>query len=620
MDGNQAGSGGKDPDDCETSYPPGSRHIEVLNSETSYPPGSRHIEVLNGETSYLPGSRHIEVLNGETSYPPGSRHIEVLNGETSYPPGSRHIEVLNGETSYPPGSRHIELLNGETSYPPGSRHIAVLNGETSYPPGSRHIELLNGLSHDSQLINLDDIMDVVYLYKCKFCSVSAPSAQEVTEHVLSVHLEHRPGWHMDEVQAAARLALGSRLSGEAEHALVSRLSGEAVYEESASNFVSDDADRLERSVVEVTQPVSSVTHSVSSVTQPVSSVTQPVTQPESSGSQAQLVANSESMVFPADKCDDSCGLGIDMPIESDGGDIGTKELFLCGQCSLGYNSIDECKQHMVRDHNIPLNDMTTESPSQPGYADVTLASSNKVSVGTQAILYKKPGRKRKLKTDEDAGKTEEKLMVSEEDSFESLIITEPFESSSRRRIKPPRALERDYYLGQPKLRRRHTTKDRYPISCRRSGCMAKFREDKALRIHLSCHSDAADDDAFKCCECVKTFPQWRPLRVHLWKVHGVDTDLYACSTCDFRADTTHKMETHEQIHSDERPYTCKVCGQGFKQHSQLCNHVTIHRRATDQELNKWYTNKQCDVCSRTFSNQKCLRKHIEVTAILSSIW
>ena len=69
--------------------------VRILMTEPSYPPGSRHIAVLNGETSYPPGSRHIEVLNGETSYPPGSRHIEVLNGETSYPPGSRHIEVLN---------------------------------------------------------------------------------------------------------------------------------------------------------------------------------------------------------------------------------------------------------------------------------------------------------------------------------------------------------------------------------------------------------------------------------------------------------------------------------------------------------------------------------------------
>ena len=451
------------------------------------------------------------------------------------------------------------------------------NCETSYPLGSRHVEVLDGLSHDSQLINLDDIMDVVYLYKCKFCSVSASSAQEVTEHVLSVHLHHRHHASKDEPQTAAKHA--------------QRLSGDDAPEESATNFESVETDnRLERSAVEMTQAVSL-------------------------GPEAQLtVGNSEPLISPADKCNDTCGLGMDMPIECDVADNATKELFLCGQCSLGYNSIDECKQHMVHDHNIPLNDMTTESPSQPGYADVTLAGSNKVSVGTQAVLYKRPGRKRKQKTEvnEDACKIEEKLTVSEEDSFESLIITEPFQSSSRRRIMPPRALQRDYYLGQPKLRRRRTTKERCPISCTRSGCMAKFREDKALRFHLNCHSDADDATAFKCCECMKTFPQWRLLRVHLWKAHSVDIDLYACSTCDFRTDTVHKMDTHEQIHSDERPYTCKVCGQGFKQHSQLCNHVTIHRRATDKELDKWYTNKQCDICSRTFSNQKCLRKHIEV--------
>ena len=41
--------------------------------------------------------------------------------------------------------------------------------------------------------------------------------------------------------------------------------------------------------------------------------------------------------------------------------------------------------------------------------------------------------------------------VDEDDNFESLISTQPFRSSSRRQIRPPKALCEDYYLGQQKV-------------------------------------------------------------------------------------------------------------------------------------------------------------------------
>ena len=43
------------------------------------------------------------------------------------------------------------------------------------------------------------------------------------------------------------------------------------------------------------------------------------------------------------------------------------EVFLCGQCNLAFNSIDDCKQHMVNDHGIPLSAMSSEPapPSEP---------------------------------------------------------------------------------------------------------------------------------------------------------------------------------------------------------------------------------------------------------------
>lgn len=483
----------------------------------------------------------------------------------------------------------------------GTRSLGSI--ETSYPLGSENVDILNGLSHNSQVINLEDIMDVVYSYKCKFCSLTACSPKEVTDHVLNVHL-HRQNVSKEDLCGSGG-EVEMTLQVPADKGQDSRFNGEEVAQDSTGRTIMvavqrDTIGGLNKDATEVMHPVY-------------------VSMSQHSEQEGELVENMDSVSAQTDKCTDTSRSDADMGNESDVGDSCAKELFLCGQCSLGFNTIEECKQHIVHDHNIPLNDMATEPSSQPAYSELSLAGSTKVSVGTQAIMYKKPGRKRKQKTPDrvmyGVAVKDEKITVSEEDSFESLIITEPFQSSSRRRINPPRALQKDYYLGQPKLRRRRTTKDRYPLSCSKPGCVAKFREAKTLEMHLRCHIDN-EDMSFQCCECDKTFLQWRLLRVHLWKTHNIDTDLYACSTCDFRADTMHKMDTHEQIHSDERPYTCKVCGQGFKQHSQLCNHVTIHRRATDKELNKWYTTKQCEICNRTFANQKCLRKHVEVILCL----
>ena len=52
-----------------------------------------------------------------------------------------------------------------------------------------------------QLLNVDDIMNVVYSYRCRFCSFAADSSSEVTLHVVSHHLTR----HAAEVESAAEV-------------------------------------------------------------------------------------------------------------------------------------------------------------------------------------------------------------------------------------------------------------------------------------------------------------------------------------------------------------------------------------------------------------------------------
>lgn len=68
-----------------------------------------------------------------------------------------------------------------------------------------------------------------------------------------------------------------------------------------------------------------------------------------------------------------------------------------------------------------------------------------------------------------------------------------------------------------------------------------------------------------------------------------------CDACDYKTDTVHKLGVHQEIHSDSRPYTCDVCGKGFKQLSQMKNHQIIHTDQRRSDNANWFSSKTCEV-------------------------
>lgn len=87
--------------------------------------------------------------------------------------------------------------------------------------------------------------------------------------------------------------------------------------------------------------------------------------------------------------------------------------------------------------------------------------------------------------------------------------------------------------------------------------------------------------------------------------------LFQCDLCTYKTDTLHKLSIHQEIHSDNRPYTCDVCGKGFKQLSQMKNHQITHAQHQQNVQGGWFSAKPCEICKRTFANSKCLKKHVE---------
>ncbi|CAH1780498.1 unnamed protein product [Owenia fusiformis] len=271
------------------------------------------------------------------------------------------------------------------------------------------------------------------------------------------------------------------------------------------------------------------------------------------------------------------------------------ELFLCGQCSLGFPNIDDCKAHMITDHGFNIS-ASMES------------SSGKVDTGTQMEPKKKPGRKRK---DEEA----ELTIIKDEPEQEQEI----YKTASGRRTKRPR--KNEYHFYDYSKRRKHyeeatELKSKYMLQCPWK-CGAKFCSNEGLQIHVECHMEKNVGDGFMCSVCKQEFPRWPPCRIHLYKQHNIDADMQTCDVCQFKTDCIGKLLTHKEIHSETRPYKCSVCDKGFKQLAQMKNHEVFHRQKPDyiedeKKDKKWYDNRKCNICNTIFANYKTLKIHIEI--------
>ncbi|KFM72015.1 Zinc finger protein 569, partial [Stegodyphus mimosarum] len=177
---------------------------------------------------------------------------------------------------------------------------------------------------------------------------------------------------------------------------------------------------------------------------------------------------------------------------------------------------------------------------------------------------------------------------------------------NKRQCRPPKNLEEDYDYGVKRKIRRESITDKI-FRCTRSGCGHRFSSEANLHYHYTCHSENVK--SFVCRECHDEFHHWRGLAMHLWKEHTIDVDLHSCTECSYKTYSYFKLDNHRKIHSDERAFVCPTCHKGFKQISQLRNHLVIHLDRKNLPEKRWYSEQQCDTCGRKFSDAKCLRKH-----------
>lgn len=92
-------------------------------------------------------------------------------------------------------------------------------------------------------------------------------------------------------------------------------------------------------------------------------------------------------------------------------------------------------------------------------------------------------------------------------------------------------------------------------------------------------------------------------------VHDEDSDdsenpIFRCHIrgCDKVYDQLHYLKRHLITHSDERPYQCDECGQGFKCMAHLKGHAKVHQNDYPYA---------CAECQSAFKRSGDLNKHVK---------
>ena len=210
---------------------------------------------------------------------------------------------------------------------------------------------------DQVSVDLNDIMDVVTMYKCKFCSFSCGQPEGIGQHVQQTHVLS------DLRRAESNTAQLTTSTGTSDLSIQTGSPGSVAF------AVEPQPKPASRSLLRQAGLSSGIALDVS----------------DAHGSRAELDGADRLMEAASmQSVETVVDVGQVAEAAAEGLAI-NKEIYLCGQCNLGFDSMENCKNHMIRDHNIMVEQEEEQEEvgtevRVPG--EVTLPS-NKVSVGTQ---------------------------------------------------------------------------------------------------------------------------------------------------------------------------------------------------------------------------------------------
>ena len=143
------------------------------------------------------------------------------------------------------------------------------------------------------------------------------------------------------------------------------------------------------------------------------------------------------------------------------------------------------------------------------------------------------------------------------------------------------------------------------VSCQH--CDKTFKTEMILRTHIK--NTHMEKDPTKCLDCDLTFTSDVRLRHHMMVAHNRLEGTLPCPHCTKRFVNQLRLKTHLISHSEDRPYTCEICGFNLKTKIQLIKHHQ-NRHSDERPLQCRYCPWRCKqvsalVChERTHTNER----------------
>ncbi|KAK0181788.1 hypothetical protein PV327_004038 [Microctonus hyperodae] len=106
------------------------------------------------------------------------------------------------------------------------------------------------------------------------------------------------------------------------------------------------------------------------------------------------------------------------------------------------------------------------------------------------------------------------------------------------------------------------------VSC--NHCDKTFKTEMILRTHIK--NTHMEKNPVKCLDCDLMFTSEVRLRHHMMIAHNRLEGTLTCPHCPKRFVNQLRLKTHMISHSEERPYTCEICGFNLKTKIQLIKH------------------------------------------------
>jgi uncharacterized Zn-finger protein len=114
--------------------------------------------------------------------------------------------------------------------------------------------------------------------------------------------------------------------------------------------------------------------------------------------------------------------------------------------------------------------------------------------------------------------------------------------------------------------------------CRWNGCdrhKKPFKQRQKIARHLQIHTN---NKPYRCEVCGHSFGEMHVLKQHM-RVHSGEKP-YECKVCGKRFAVSTALSVHMRTHTGEKPLVCKFpgCGKRFSESSNLAKHMKTHQR------------------------------------------